>query len=742
MHGRFHLYSRYLKSWWYVVAALGVLLFLAIVAAFIFRSRVPLDEPSFELVILAAIFLILVSLPVVISVMIYRYIHPLRKLSEEAFIITSANPSHRVKIRGGSEVRQLARAINDMAKRYEELKSDIWHQIQNAMVQTEEEKNILAAIVSELPEGIFICNAEGQILLYNKQARRYFEGEEHIDGSSLEAHNGSSRRESGYIGLGRSIFGLINKTLIVQALDEIAGKLERKEERTTAHFIAVGGGHRLLRVEAVPILNHQGELTGFVLIIQDIIKQVETDTRMSFLLQSLTQGVRDSLKKIRTAIEAILEQPQMDQLQRDGFKKMIHREILESGAVLDEAALDYSGHANTMRPLVRILGKDLLETIKRQAEENFGITVKIVPSQEQNWIKIDSYSFLLAVLFILNRLQQETKADTFTCKLEREGKFANIDLIWKGKPLKIQTLREWEADVVVVGREGIPSTLREVIKHHGAKMWPATWKQTAGDELGLWPRSYEPTRDRSAFRLSLPDVETPEPDTLRKTSVVLPSRPEFYDFDLFSQPGQTPELDNRLLAELTYTVFDTETTGLFPQVGDEIISIGAVRIVNGRLLREEIFDQLINPRRCFWHRSIEVHGIQPEMLECQPAIDEVLPLFHRFVEDSILVAHNAAFDMRMLQMKEESSGITFINPVLDTLLLSAVVHPAQEEHTLEAIAERLGVSIVGRHTALGDALATGEIFLKLIPLLSQMGIRTLGEARLASEKTFYARVKY
>jgi DNA polymerase-3 subunit epsilon len=240
----------------------------------------------------------------------------------------------------------------------------------------------------------------------------------------------------------------------------------------------------------------------------------------------------------------------------------------------------------------------------------------------------------------------------------------------------------------------------------------------------------------------LPDVETLEPDTLRKITVIPESRPVFYDFDLFNQPGQTPELDNRPLSELTYTVFDTETTGLFPKVGDEIISLGAVRIVNGRLLREESFDQLVNPQRCYWQLSIKIHGIQPEMLEGQPSIEKVLPLFHRFAEDSILVAHNAAFDMNMLKMKEAVTGVTFINPVLDTLLLSAVVHPAQEHHTLEAIAERLGVRIIGRHTALGDALATGEIFIKLIPLLAQMGIHTLGEARIASQKTPYARLLY
>ena len=130
------------------------------------------------------------------------------------------------------------------------------------------------------------------------------------------------------------------------------------------------------------------------------------------------------------------------------------------------------------------------------------------------------------------------------------------------------------------------------------------------------------------------------------------------------------------------------------------------------------------------------------MLVGQPPMSKVLPAFHAFAEDTVLVAHNAAFDMRFLQLKEEGTGIRFDQPVLDTLLLSAVLHPSQESHRLEAISERMGVNIMGRHTAIGDAIVTGEVFLRMIPLLAEMGIRTLGEARRASEKTYYARVKY
>jgi DNA polymerase-3 subunit epsilon len=120
----------------------------------------------------------------------------------------------------------------------------------------------------------------------------------------------------------------------------------------------------------------------------------------------------------------------------------------------------------------------------------------------------------------------------------------------------------------------------------------------------------------------------------------------------------------------------------------------------------------------------------------------VLPRFHAFCEDTVLVAHNAAFDLRFLQMKEEATGIRFTQPVLDTMLLSPVIHPNQESHRLEAIAERLGVQVIGRHTALGDAIMTGEVFLKMIPLLAQIGIHTLGQAREAAERTYYARIRY
>jgi DNA polymerase-3 subunit epsilon len=251
----------------------------------------------------------------------------------------------------------------------------------------------------------------------------------------------------------------------------------------------------------------------------------------------------------------------------------------------------------------------------------------------------------------------------------------------------------------------------------------------------------ERVRHGAFFRFLLPRADAQ--DALSNAPLLHhESRPEYYDFDLFQVSDQTRALDDRPLAELAYTVFDTETTGLEPAKGDEIIQIGATRVMRGKLLRQESFEQLVDPQRDIPAVGIPIHGIEPAMVVGQPTIAQVLPAFHAFARDTVLVAHNAAFDMRFLQLKEAATGLRFDQPVLDTLLLSAVIHPNQESHRLEAIAERLGLTIIGRHTALGDAMVTAEVFLKLVPLLAAQGIHTLGQAREAAQKTFYARVKY
>jgi DNA polymerase III subunit epsilon len=168
--------------------------------------------------------------------------------------------------------------------------------------------------------------------------------------------------------------------------------------------------------------------------------------------------------------------------------------------------------------------------------------------------------------------------------------------------------------------------------------------------------------------------------------------------------------------------------------------VGAVRVVNGRLLRQESFERLVDPQRRVSPAATAVHGLTREMLDGQPTIDTVLPEFARYAADTVLVGHNVSFDLQFLRLKESRTGVRFTQPVLDTLLLDAVIHPDHAEHSLEAIAARLGVEVVARHSALGDALVTGEVFLRLMTLMQQQGSQTLGDVVRASRRTLQSKL--
>jgi DNA polymerase-3 subunit epsilon len=467
-----------------------------------------------------------------------------------------------------------------------------------------------------------------------------------------------------------------------------------------------------------------GTLGGFVLLLDNITRDYERDAAQDTLLIGLTEGQRASLGNLQAAVE-ILDDPALEPAARERFLRVVRDEAGRMAAQLQTLAARSAEGLKTRWPLEEMLGSDLVAAALRRIA-TVGVRTGTLEVDPALWLKVDSFALLQALSTLAQRLVDEFEVKALQLRLQphngAHGR-AQLDLVWAGQAMSTETVMAWESEPMKSAGSASALSVRDVMQRHGGEFW----------------FERDRARHQAFFRFLLPLAEA---GSETDDEPAVESRPEYYDFDLFAAGESHHALDERRLVELAYTVFDTETTGLQPAEGDEIIQIGAARIVNGKLLRQESFEQLVDPQRNIPEAGIPIHGIRPEMVKGQPTIAEVLPSFHTYARDTVLVAHNAAFDMRFLQLKEQATGLRFDQPVLDTLLLSAVVHPNQESHRLEHIAERFGITVVGRHTALGDAMVTAEVFLKLIPLLADMGIHTLGQAREAAQKTWFARLKY
>jgi len=644
-----------------------------------------------------------------------RWVAAGARLAEQAQVLVESGVQRELALPGAAEVQALQRAINELVRQRGALQSDVDARVRAAARDIELERSRLAALMAELTQSVVVCNLDGRILLYNARARLQFRALSDAVAAGAEL-----------VGIGRSIYAVFDRELVAHALESVQQRLQRGASNPSAQFVTGTRGGQLLRVQMAPVRDPAApeSVLGFVLMLENITRDFADENARDHMLHQLTETSRAGLGNLQAAVE-LLDDPELDAATRERFQGVVREEVAAMSERIREVAQHTTQAMKTRWPLEDMLGADLVATAARRIGERLGCRTAIDEITPGLWLKVDSYSLLQALLYLAGRLVEEYEVKLLQLRLgEREGR-AQLDLLWIGAGLSTETVTGWESDAMRVEGAGTALSVRDVVERHGGAFW----------------FERERVRHANVFRFLLPLAAA---GTALELDDLLhgDSRPEFYDFDLFGAHEDSAALAERPLAELSYTVFDTETTGLSPREGDRIIQIGATRIVAGKLRRQEAFEQLVDPDRDLPAAGIAIHGITPAMVQGQPRIGEVLPAFHAFAQETVLVAHNAAFDMAFLQVEEAGSGVRFTQPVLDTLLLSAVIHPQQESHSLEAIAERLGVTILGRHTALGEAMVTAEVFLKMIPLLAAQGITTLAQAREAAQKTYLARVQY
>jgi DNA polymerase III subunit epsilon len=615
----------------------------------------------------------------------------LNALAGEARVIAHGTETARVPLDRYSALTPLPQAINELGEKLALAKSDIDRAVASSTAEVQEQRSRLSTLLRDLHEGVLVCNQHHQILLYNQAALTLL----HLTGD---------------LGIGRSLLQVVTKAPVMHTLERLS--LRVKEGRhlthplgTAAQFVAATtDGRYLLEGRMSLILQDEDSINGYVVTFEDVTAELAVLGKRDALLRAATEGFRQPITNLRAAVETLTDNPDLDPESRQAFEQVISEECGGLSQRLERITDDYRSIITGAWPMSDIHSGNLINLVITRTTASGG--PKLTLTGLPQWLHADSYSLVVLLDHLVQRLGEVTGVRNFDMSVEQSNPWVYCDISWEGSPVASSVIDGWMDLPLPDALGGL--TVGDVLQHHRSELWCETTRP-----------------GHARMRVPLP----PSEQLHGHTDHIAPSaRPDFFDFSLLHQPIATAELGRTPLDRLSFVVFDTETTGLRPSDGDEIIQIAGVRIVNGRILTGETFSQLVDPGRPIPPESIQFHGVTDDMVQGKPKASVILPLFHSFVTGSVLVAHNAAFDLKFLKMKEKVSGVKFDNPVLDTMLLSRQLQGENADHSLDGIAKRLGIQVVDRHTALGDSLLTAAIFLRFVDMLRDQGFVTLDDA--------------
>ena len=526
----------------------------------------------------------------------------------------------------------------------------------------------LEALLADVPVGVLLCSDAHLLAFYNGPA---------VDLIGAGA---------GDPGLDRPLFDFLREGPILHAHTRL--KATGDPDAASDLLATTRDGARVLAAR----MRLRPDAGGYVLTLRDVTTDLDAHARREALLTEVFDQMRRPAAALVSLVAALptgadpLEAALRDEVAR----------LAQSVTALSQR--HETGRAEAV-PMPATRASDLLDGARARIEAD-GLTV--TTQAADLLLTCNGFEMIALIAGLADDIGRAGIARDLSLRITEDGSGALLRLAWTGAPVGMALLERWLDAALEPGLAGV--SRRTVLATHATDIWP----ETAPD---------------GAQSLCLPI-----PHARRAVTRPAPLlRPVVYDFDLLSRTRSAGVHDSPLSA-LTYVVFDTETTGLLPDQGDEIVQIAAVRIVNGRRLEGEVFDTLVNPGRPIPGVATRVHGITDAMVTDAPGMDAVAVRFHAFAQGAVLIAHNAPFDMAFLRRTSARTGLIFDHPVLDTVLLSAVIFGQQEVHTLDALIHRLGLTIPeeARHTAIGDSIVTADAFLKLLAMLQDRGLDSFG----------------
>ncbi len=629
------------------------------------------------------------------AMLLNRYVRPVERLSDLSSLIgQQTDLPHHTKT-GVAFIDRLGHNLEEAAERLSENETAMQEQLRTASRKLARERDTLATIIQQVQQGLIVTNKEGHILLFNGPAGRMLSFPDHSPPV--------------YLGLGRPLEQIIEPGLARFAITEC------RNGHTTGplRFVVRSADDKLLSVKALPASLSNNPEAGAVFFLEDITRSFSRQNLNEEFADQGLRKVRDAVAGIRAAADNLKTYPDAGKEMQDRFLELILGETETIAELVGAYQKEQGENQPADAALLAVSVRDVFDLAGRIAKAaDVPIQTELVSGE---WtIEADRFSTALSLVFLASRIRPFALSGVTLKSGLIDGHY-RLQLCWDGDDPGSDTISGWLDEHPEAGAMRLPYSLQTLVQQHRAEWWTKEEGTSHSFNLIL-PKSARATADISI-------------------------RPGHYDFGLFSRTPE-PEIAARPLKKITATVFDTETTGLYPSDGDRLLSVGAVRIVNGKIQEDQTFHQYMNPGRPVPEASSNIHGITTEMVANKPGAKECLADFHRFCGDDIFIAHNAAFDMRFLELEQRAAGIDFKRPVLDTLLLSTILHPNLEGHSIDALAARYGIRTETRHQALGDALMTARLFVRMIPLLAGIQIHTIGDAQTAGRDSLYARMKY